>query len=352
MAAFASVVGAACSGAGPIGQAAAATVDGHEISRDDVVALADAQIAFADAAVEAAEKKVAEEDSEENKTQLESVTASREQTLAAFIGSGDDTLSTSGMASALTQLVQNRVAAAALRDVGGEVTAEDRESVRTEITGQLEPLGITDSAAFEPLIAAEVERRALETALQAAVSTPPAERAAQLQQAYDAGYGDQICLGVIGVADESTAQTALERLGAGEAVEAVAAELSLQDGGDPNACVSAAQVMTVFGPEALQAEVGGLVGPGESQGVFLVGKITSIDRPSFEEAQANLEAAVPEDSQANASAALQEAAAGLEVEVDPRFGSWDAATSSILPPDDPAAPTTTGLLNAESGGQG
>lgn len=340
----------ACGSGGPVGQAAVATVDGHEITRQQVTDLIDAQTAYLEAAVKGAKKLAASAaDPATAEAQIKSAKAELASYRDQIAGTGEDTMSSAAAASALTSLIDTEISAAALRKAGGKVTKADRDSIRKELLDQIKTkAGVDSTAGFDALLENEVESRAIQQALQTAVTTPAAERTAQLQKAYDQGLGKTVCVALIATADQESAQAALDRVNGGEDFGAVAAAVSLdtesgaQGGGDT--CVVAQALANLFGPEIAEGPVGAIFGPALSSNgttsAWLVVRVNSVADRSFDDARADLEQAIPEDPATNADAAITAARKAAKVSLDPRYGTWDAATGTVTAPVDPAATTT------------
>ena len=314
-----------------------ATVDGHEITNSEVTDLVDAQIAYTEASLKAAKKS----------GQTAEVLKEGEKTLAAFRGTGTDTISATGAAQAITTLIDIEVLGRALKKAGGKITDEKRTTLRSELKKQLTSQKITATKAMEPLIKAEVERQALGQALTEKVA-PSAEYEAKLQAAYKAQLAElsQLCVKLVVTADQTSAQAAFDRIKGGEDIGAVAADVSIDAtsaaaAGDAG-CVARGGVANVFGAAAVNAaKVGDLLGPADGDGSFLIVQITGTNVPTFEESRAQLAEQIPDSSSADVSKILAKAYAATDVTIDARYGTWDAKKGTVVPPVDPLATTTT-----------
>lgn len=326
------VVGlAGCEGNGPVGPAPVATVNGHEITRDDVTELMDAQTAYLQAAIEAA-----------GATDTPEATAALDR----YRGENEFSISTAGASEALTTLIDIELYKAALADLGGEVTEEDRTAVTTSIQSSLTQSQVTVSPEIQPLIDAETERGALYTALQrAAVDVDAREQ--QLQEIFEANEVEfeQLCVQQIVAASAEDGDTARSRLDAGEDFVTVAAELStepsLAEPGNEQSCVMRTQLRGLFGDQVDGAGEGDLLGSASSQGdpeVWLVLRVWAEQPASFEQARSMIESQVPDNSEAAVAELLADMYASADVQVDPRFGTWTPDSGQVVAPTDPLAP--------------
>jgi parvulin-like peptidyl-prolyl isomerase len=289
---------AASCGAGAGGGAVAATVNGTEITADDLNGL------VFDNSVEA------------NPTQL-----------AGYLG-------------LLVQwkIVEQQAAA----DFGitpspGEIDATIQQTLADfPFTGTLaeflEQQNVSESAMR--LYAAQVliEERVQEE-LAATVPVPTDDEA---QQAIDADPKSwtEVCAAHLLVATEEEAQDAIARIDGGEQFADVATEVSIDtqsgaNGGDLG-CASAAGYVTEFADATMTAAIGEVVGPVESQFGFHVIVVSSRTVPTATEATQIL-------TDNAVIAALNtwfgDALTAAEVVVTPEYGSWvTEPTPQVLPP--------------------
>ncbi len=326
----------ACGRNSPVGAAAVATVNGHDVSPNQVRELVDAQIAFAQAI-----KKTAQADP-----------ARVDQAIATFRGTGTDTYGTAGAASVVSSVIDNEVAADALARAGGKVTKADRDGVRSQIADQLRQQGVTKTASFQALVDLETERAATRQALTKALTT--GDRQAKLRAAYDAQKAAfvQVCVEPIVTAEEAAATKAVARVKAGEDYTKVAGEVSAQPpSGDPSQdvpCVAVAALTNVFGQRASDAGTGDLLGPAQAQGQWLVVRVQSRKVLPFEDqtVQQQLQQSVPDPTTQAVADALARATKRAEVTVDPRYGTWDPKAGVVQPPEVPGRTTTTTTVAA------
>lgn len=157
-----------------------------------------------------------------------------------------------------------------------------------------------------------------------------------LTQLYDDGRGvTNVCVRHILTEDVETLDTAVERLEAGEDFAAVADDLSTDTGtpGGDLGCALASRYVTEFAEASIDAEIGEIVHPVETQFGFHLLIVDERTKPTFEELLADPGTFVPE-SEANFlwndwfNAALRDA----DVEVADRFGTWTPV--GIEPPQE------------------
>lgn len=158
--------------------------------------------------------------------------------------------------------------------------APSDEDVQLEIEQILIDFGLDASSQDDFLVAqnisAEGLRRyakllviqdAVETELGSAMSTPTLEEAQQALDGDNASF-TEVCSAHILVETQEEAVVVLERIDAGEAFSALAAELSLDgsgaNGGDLG-CGSPAQFVPTFAEATMVAEIGEVYGPVESE---------------------------------------------------------------------------------------
>ncbi len=372
----------ACGGTGPLGRGPAATVNGHDISADEVEELVEAQVAYLEVSGEAAERRRAEAEATADPTaepvmSAEDLAANIDGQISQFRGTGVDALSVEGAAQVLTSLISDELSRQALASAGGEVTEEQRAAAREEIDGQLTEAGVEEDQAPQVLVDRAIEQTALEAALEATapdeVRDQPVvsddEYTAELQALYEEQVGDftQLCLNVVLAADEADADEARARIDDGESIADVAEDLSTEgreravDGA--GACLATADAEAVLGDGARGAQIGDVFGPvdsGAGDGSFVVAEVDRLDVPAFEDLRPQLEQANPNtQGQDVIDAALAayvadliaEAVEDADVTVDPRYGTWDAGSpataggpglpAQVVPPEDPGATTTT-----------
>ena len=313
----------ACGGTGPVGAAPVATVNGHRIYQSEVLDLVDDQVAFLEA-----QQAVAIDT--KNDVAIEGI----DEMLSGLQGL---TIDISSPSSFVGSLVEIEILSGVLRDAGAELTDADRDKSRQELMKQLTDGQITDTAPFEGLVDLEIERNALLVKVQdIAKRNVYEENAAQLEQ---------LCVRLIATEDQASAEAAYDRIVAGEDFSKVATEVSIDTtsapaGGDIG-CVPRGGIANVFGEDAVTAKPGDLLPPADGEGSWLFVQVDDVKAPSFEEVQETLDQVLPGASNAAAQEVLGEAFTSARVTIDPRYGTWDPDTGSVVPPVDPAPATTS-----------
>lgn len=329
-------VASACGGTGPIGPSAdvAATVDGHDITFDEVTDLIDAQERFY-------------RQSREEAGDDEATTAQIDALLTDIRGTGAGTLGTAGFASALQQLITYQVVVDELGENGVALTDADREAARTAIAEQVggpETLAELD----QQFVDATVRSQAADTALAELVAgeAPPVDPPNEddLRALWEqTRAGQPICLNVIVSTDQTGADAAKARLDAGEPFATVAAEESADpataaDGGFAG-CGPPEAAAENFPGDYATAAVGDVFGPEQAASGFVTVEVASTTGPTFEQARPALEqqAAAEAPAPADSGARVQEILAEADVSVGARYGTWDGETGTVVVPDDPGA---------------
>ena len=276
-------------------------------------------------------------------------------------GEGEGTYRTSVAGNLLAFLMSTAAAASEADERGLEpATSEEAQtSLETKLGGsadaELGPKIIealpTDTR--EWLIDLEARGLALKTEL-GAEATAGSDQEAQAREMYDAdptAYAT-VCLRLIAVA-EADLPDVQARLDAGEDFGDVSADVSIDPdlaaarGGDQCALLSQYQQQldaTAFGDIAGAAE-GDVVGPYQydDQGNVVIVEIRSSGVPPFEEVAESIISTLPADDGSAALDALTlEILGGDDVRVDPRFGHWDAAAGTVVPPTGSRTPGAEG----------
>lgn len=317
-----------CNGRAPVGRGPVATVEGHEITLEDVQELMDAQVAYIEALVKVKTTSVTPE-------QLDTV-------LAKYRGENDHTLGTVGAGQVLSVLIDVEVFRGILEDANGEVTAADRTTAKTALDQQIQQGGVKVTSAMQPLVDVEVERAALLAALKRAKADPKG-REAELRRIFEAGKASfaKACIQQIATTEEADARAAVTRIEAGEDFADVAADVSLDasiaEPGNPQSCIGRGSLAGVFGDAALTARTGDMLGPADARGAWLVVRIWDEQEASYEEARTQIEAQLPDQTETMVQSLITKAYAGADVQIDRRFGTWDGALGEVVPPTDPLA---------------
>lgn len=336
--------GAAACSSGPLAPDPAATVNGAEITRQDVQDEVDATTAFyADAA-----------DAELSDTDYAALADAAK-------GEGADTTSRSATTQALLTLIQDELvrqeleAADALPDEAAKQTVRDGlvQQLGADTLEQLDTRFI-DRYVESTALAQALQQLRAEEANAAQEAPDPAEVEAQRDARYEELLTEQpYCFRVIRTASEAEAQAALDRVEGGEDFAAVAADTSVLADQFADAfvgCGSAEQLQNALGVDVTGAQEGDRFGPLTTTGsngepAYDVVEVAGTSGPTREQAQAQLETEIPStvtpvdaasiDLQTEVSALLAEA----DVWVDPRYGTWNA--ESQLLEDVVGAVTTT-----------
>ena len=249
--------------------------------------------------------------------------------LSPFLGEGADTMPTSAASSALTTLVQIEILREAVERQGGEITDAMRAQAKTSVEQTLSGQGLTSDDVPKAWLDQQIEFTAVQAALRASIEVSEED----LQAAYDAQVDSytQICVSVIVTTDEAGANAAFARLGAGEAFGDVAKDVSIDEvtatqGGEAG-CAAVADVAASLGPAIGTVDVNTPMDPTEVQGGWLIAMVTSRDVPSLEDIAEQLK---PELQSPKVGEVVQPIVES--VEVDPRYGNWNVAAATVLPP--------------------
>lgn len=263
-------------------------------------------------------------------------------------------------AQLLTQLIQSRLLREGAEQLGVEVTEEDiatqRERIVEQVGGEeafqslIEDNGLSEEQLDELLRDVALQEKVTE-ALSADLEVSDAD----VQEFYEQNYGQTVSARHILTETEQEARDALERVEGGEDFAAVAEDVSTdpgsaQQGGDLGE-VSPGQTVPEFDEALFGAETGEVVGPIETQFGYHIIEVTGQqDAPPLEEVREEIVSQVqgPQRQQA-VQEWLQEQIAAAEVEVNPRFGTWDPDAGQVVVEDplgtvedQPAADPTPG----------
>jgi hypothetical protein len=315
----------------------AATVDGVKITRAELNDFLAASQRFYD---QAAELEILPEEQ-------------ADEVIEASKGAGADTFSRTEVDSALQSLIQAELIRAELTRRDALPTDDDLEAARADLVGQLSPeaAGQIDEEYLEISVnsrasIAALQRELADEADAGIVAPDPAEVEAQRDALYEQLVAAQpFCVSGLQTETEAEGQAARDRIDGGQDIATVANELG-GEGSAPDGdlgCTSAESITQITGTDGATLAVGdrfGPVGVGEAEGTgpFLVFEITSDAGPTREAVQAQLEAEVPSEvaptdpSTVELGPLVGELFADAEIEVDPRYGSWNAETLSLEPP--------------------
>lgn len=311
---------AAC-GTGPVGRAPAATVDGRDIGPDKVVDLLAAQERYIESQGD---------NPEADATQVA-------QALAGFTGQGEDTYAMDEAASALQSWINYTIVLADIERNGESVTDADREAARGDLITQLggaEALDAVDPELLEFSIDSAASYKALDRVVAA---QPSDDREQRLQELFDEVAPQRpLCLNLIVSETEDDANAALARIEAGEDFGAVATEVSADPSTAANGgfagCASVEQAAEYFGGDYSTAAEGDVIGPVSMNQLFVLVEVESTTGPSFEQLVPELEQQLAAEDENRVGEYLLELQANADVTVDPRYGTWDAETGTVVPP--------------------
>ncbi len=267
------------------------------------------------------------------------------------------------------QVLQERVVSVILNDEfeerGLEITQEDRDAAEAQFASQLAPQPTdatqttADPAAGQAVFDSfseefqdfEITFNAQAAVLSEALAAEAQEDAdvtdADVQAYYDANQSQftQNCASHILVDDEATATDLKAQLDAGADFATLAQENSTDTGSGAQGGDLGCQAPGTFVPEfetAIdEATVGEVTDPVETEFGFHLILVNSKGVQAFEdvEDQIRTQLETPADDPLNTF--LADALANADVEVNPRYGSWDPETQTVVPPEGPEAPTTT-----------
>lgn len=310
----------ACS-SGPVGRSVAATVEGREISVDQVTDLIEAQQRYLESQVD------------QPGTDPQALAAA----LAGITGAGTDTYNMAEASAALESWITYTILIADIEANGGEVTDADRDAARADLVTRLgseEALAAVDQVlldfSIDSIAADTVARR-----LAAEQSTADPEQ--RIQELFEEiGPTRPLCLNLIVSETEADSQAALARIDAGEEFGAVAAEVSA----DPATaaangfagCASVEQAAEYFGGDYSTAAEGEVIGPVPLNELFVLVEVDSTTGPTLEQMRPELEEQVAAEETNVTGEYVLGLALAADVTVDPRFGTWDAETGTLTPP--------------------
>lgn len=287
-------------------------------------------------------------------------------------GEGEGTYQMAAVANVLSSLIIQVVQSELAERQGAVPTEEERteaeELVRTSFaegasaepdpaTGQPSPEAAqaqeTSAAIFDALPDETrdwlIELRATTLALVRVVgegATGVEEQARQIYEA-DPTVFDALCLRAIVVAAPDL-PAVQDRLAAGEDFGQVSAEVSIDEQvaaaeGSLGECIPISQM-----PQFLPQEIIDLVTPlevGQVSDVFelpdgsvAVFEVEERQPAAFEDVRPAIEATLPDPGEAALADLVRGEIGDIDVDVDPRFGSWNAETGSVDPPEGARVP--------------
>ncbi len=187
-----------------------------------------------------------------------------------------------------------------------------------------------------------VEADARARKLSEALAATPAEISdADIEAAYEQTYACESGVEVshILVASQADADAIVAELAGGAEFATLAAERSTDPGsaqqGGSLGCFAAGQYVAEFEQGVLAATAGTPTAPVESEFGFHIILTETFERPPLAEVREEIVAQL-ETQQGGTdplTTLLQARLADADVEVDPRYGTWSAATGQVTPPD-------------------
>jgi parvulin-like peptidyl-prolyl isomerase len=260
----------------------------------------------------------------------------------------DDAVRQQAEAEVLTSLIQFQLLEQGAEELGVEVGQAEVDEQRAALVEQLGGEEAFDQVVeqnglSEEQVQFELRRAALQEAVSAELSGDAEVTDEQVQTFYDQNqdrFGPTATVRHLLVEDEAAAQQALERIRGGEDFAAVARELSTdttsaERGGDLGE-LSRGDTVPEFDEAVFSAPVGEVVGPVQSQFGYHVLEVTEREDEGqpLEEVEGEIREELAQGSGQQAfQTFLQERAADAEVEVNPRFGEWNAEQGAVLPAD-------------------
>lgn len=249
-------------------------------------------------------------------------------------------------AQVLTDLIRSELLQRAAEDLDIEVSDEEIAEERAtlvESAGGEEALQTTLENAN--ISEEELERRLRDRVIQTRISDEFAEDVSdeEVRAAFEADpqgqYGEQVEVRHILTETEEEAQQAIDRISSGEDFATVAQEMSQDPGsaesGGELGLVARGSTVEPFEEAAFNAEVGELVGPVESEFGFHVIEVTDrVPGPAFEDVEAEIRAQLqgPQREQAF-NTYIQDLLSRIEIDVNPRFGTWDNEQIQVVVED-------------------
>ncbi|MGQ0617947.1 MAG: peptidylprolyl isomerase [Acidimicrobiia bacterium] len=154
---------------------------------------------------------------------------------------------------------------------------------------------------------------------------------------------EEACLSVIVVADGEAAERVVTQLGRGSGFASLARRSSIDaqsapDGGDIG-CKTRAELPAELAPAAFALEPGTTSDPIAAPAGVTVLRVSERRLRPLEETRAQADQLAASSSSGAFNEWLGRALATMEIDLDPRYGAWNAQSNRIDPPPD-ASPTT------------
>lgn len=234
---------------------------------------------------------------------------------------------------------------------GIEVTAEDLETTRGTFSEELQ--GFLDELPedyVESFARWNTQVRLLQEEIGSEVEVEEVTDE-QVQAFYDENPAafETVCARHVLVETEAEANDVLADLEAGGDFAAIAGEVSIDPGsgaqGGDLGCGSAEQYVAPFAEAVSTGEIGEYLGPVQTDFGFHVILVESRDTTPFDEVseqiRAQLEATGQQAQGAAFSEWLETTISEADISVGSRYGSWDAETGRVVPPEPPASGAAT-----------
>ncbi|MFN8018149.1 MAG: hypothetical protein U0P45_08505 [Acidimicrobiales bacterium] len=357
----------ACSGGGTlVGTNPAATVNGSDISRQQVADRVSDYQKFLKAAAKAGGT---------DQQAAASIQQFVQQELPNYEAPSQYATPNVGSADQLTQLITEQIFADALDAAGGKITAKDRSDARSQLESSLTQQGLSIDLMPKALADSYVELGAVSSALgrelkpqapkalRDALEKAPQRYEARIRAIYDQDPSSfrQVCVFLMGAKSQAEAQALRDRVDGGEDFTKVATEASVIDptAGTTSNCYNAAQLVQVFGGTVEDLTPGTVVGPATPDTTWLVAKVDTT-KTSFDDVAQSIRDQVQDTFTTDAENRIQQWLAGkiddsADVRVDPRYGTWVASRRTVEPNPTPStiptipAGTPTTIPTASAG---
>jgi parvulin-like peptidyl-prolyl isomerase len=261
------------------------------------------------------------------------------------------------LANVLTSLIRAEILTQAAADRDIQVTAEqmsEQREVLVESAGGKEQLD--QALADANVSASEFETSIVEqAAIQAAISDELASEVsdeqvrAQFSEDPQGQYGEKVEVRHILTETEEEAQEALERIESGEEFSEVAKDMSKDPGsaeqGGELGAVAKGTTVPAFDEAAFEAEEGELVGPVQTDFGYHVLEVTGrVEGAEFAEVEDEIRLQLESTTKGQAfSEYISTFISDLGIKVSPRYGTWDAQSVAVVPPQPSEAPSAPQL---------
>ena len=307
----------------------AATVDGIEITQQDVVDELEAIRG--------------------NEAYLEQI-----QTRVTVLGEDEGTFDTAFVAQLLGIRIQFAIIEAELEEREVEVDDACREAASEQMVQQAggdEVFAAFDDDYREYL----VERFAQLVALQSDLAGYPCvieDDEDVLEDYFDEhpdAFEPNYCVSIIQVATQAEADEISGQLALGADFDQLAAERSATPPTGEPECVPAGSLVSVA-PAVVDLQEGGISAPVLIQDLLFIFRLDEIQEPTFETSRDAVIGAIGQEIDATFNEWFALAVAEAEVEVDPRYGTWNADGANgpgIERPTDAATSTTAAVPTDE-----